>query len=629
MTASKTRVDYPQLQRIADQFRAEGRAHGEMTARLRRGVAVLRAGGWVGVAADAFYAEMDGIVMPSLNRLVEALERAGVDTRAISAAYQAAERDAAAVLRIGDTAVRPASAAEAPAPLVDAASAPGSTGAATLPAPERAVGGSMLPAALADQIAALQDDWNKLPGWLQVMVVIVAVAQPHLIPALLEVVKGWSKLPDWVKEIIEGVFAGDFDPTPSIIGTIAQVIVGFIPVVGQIADIRDIIAGIIDVVKEAWTEGKVPWLAIAFLAISIIAIIPGADALKAFKVLKPLLKAMGEKPLRALLEHLMRNPQDIGRIGKAVWNLASNPQLVEILAKHGDKAGDLLTRGTPELIEALAKNPRLADEILSDPKKVAFVVERGPNGVDILEKYDPKHAADVPGGGLFDQDGTIVTKADGSQTHQHTVERHVGKSDADLVTRSANVNQSKGSSTYTDLTTAERAVSEVMRANPDAVDAVKALGQGETLTVPARVSGESSGRHVAQGASTATETNHATVVLIRDASAPDGYRVLTSFPVTPEQYVKHFDEVAVKSQQRADSLMNDANDRLANAIRQDENAARITDPVRRAQVQRLADQSLDEAIALEKQAVAAQRIADADAARRNAAIADVNSSKGP
>jgi hypothetical protein len=429
------------------------------------------------------------------------------------------------------------------------------------------------------------------------------------------------------------------------------VIVGLIPYVGQVADVRDIIAGIIEVVQEDWTEGKVPWLSIAFLVIAVIAIIPGADAVKVLKVVKPLLKAMGEKPLRELLDYMMRNPKDVARIGKIVWALGNNPQLVEVLAKHGDKAGELLTRGSPELIEvlakhsnkvdellthgspelieALAKNPQLADEILSDPKKIAFVINRGATGVDILEKYDPKYARDVPGGGLFAQDGTIINKGDGGTTSQHTVERHVGKTDVELTNRSANADQKNGSSTFADLTTAERAVAEVMRANPESVNAVKALSQGETIEVPARISGGPSGRHVAQGASTATETHHAKVVLIRDESAPDGYRVLTAFPIPSDQYVKHFDDIAVASQRRADALIKDANERLAHAKKQEKNAARITDPVKRAQVKALADQALSEAVAIEKRAVAARRIADADTARRNAAIADVNSSPGP
>jgi WXG100 family type VII secretion target len=628
MTASKTRVDYPQLQRIADQFRAEGRAHGEMTAQLRRGVAVLRAGGWVGVAADAFYAEMDGIVMPSLNRLVEAFERAGVDTRAISAAYQAAEHDAAAVLRIGDTAVRPASAAEVPAPLVGAGSAPGSTGAATPPAPERAVGGFMLPAALADQIAALQDDWNKLPGWLQVMIVVVAVAQPNQTPALLEVVKRWSTLPDWAKEIIEGVFAGDFDPTPSIIGTIAQVIVGFIPVVGQIADIRDIIAGIIDVVKEAWTEGKVPWLAIVFLAISIIAIVPGADVLKAFKVLKPLLKAMGEKPLRALLEHLMRNPQDIGRIGKVVWTLASNPQLVEVLAKHGDKASDLLTRGTPELVEALAKNPQLADEIVASPKALEYVLERGPDGVEHLKNYDKALGQQMPGGqSLLDQDGITVTKSDGTTTDLHTVDRHVGKSEDWLRERIRRDGLDDGASTFSDLGAAERTVLEAVRTDAAAVQRVVS-GASDTTKIFVKMP-DKIGTHIADPNATATATEYARVVLVKDPTSPNGYRVLTAFPVTAQQHIDSLTHVAKTADEQAVSLDNTAKRLEKNAADMATNASKIRDPVKRAEIQQGAAERQKAADEARAQADAARKSADAAIDRRDQAIREVNSPPPP
>ncbi len=59
----------------------------------------LQGGDWVGPGATAFYAEMNGDVLPSLNRLASALGEASRVTQRISAGFRQAEAEAAAVLR--------------------------------------------------------------------------------------------------------------------------------------------------------------------------------------------------------------------------------------------------------------------------------------------------------------------------------------------------------------------------------------------------------------------------------------------------------------------------------------------------------------------------------------------------
>src|SRR5258707_14231838 len=59
----------------------------------------LQAGDWVGQGAAAFYAEMNDQVLPTCRRLQAALKASADVTQKISQAMQAAEGDAAKVLR--------------------------------------------------------------------------------------------------------------------------------------------------------------------------------------------------------------------------------------------------------------------------------------------------------------------------------------------------------------------------------------------------------------------------------------------------------------------------------------------------------------------------------------------------
>jgi RHS repeat-associated protein len=79
------------------------------------------------------------------------------------------------------------------------------------------------------------------------------------------------------KEVLEEVFEGDFyDGEPTLLGTVANVIIGFIPYAGQVADARDITAASNEVRKTPTSGGS--W---AMLAISGVAMVPGiGDAAK-------------------------------------------------------------------------------------------------------------------------------------------------------------------------------------------------------------------------------------------------------------------------------------------------------------------------------------------------------------
>lgn len=99
MPGDKVRADYDELAKIASLWLRESEGSGQMVAALRREMAVLEKGDWVGPGATAFFAEMNTSVLPAVQRLTSALSEAGQVSRRISDLVRTAEGDAARVLR--------------------------------------------------------------------------------------------------------------------------------------------------------------------------------------------------------------------------------------------------------------------------------------------------------------------------------------------------------------------------------------------------------------------------------------------------------------------------------------------------------------------------------------------------
>ena len=128
MPANLFRGDYDQLAQIAQRFAREHDAAQRMLTEVQRQTSVLQSGDWVGQGAQTFYAEMNSAVLPSLKRLVQALQSAQRITAQISREIKLAEDEAAAILKYdgSDKAIPSASDPASPAP----ASAPESANAA-------------------------------------------------------------------------------------------------------------------------------------------------------------------------------------------------------------------------------------------------------------------------------------------------------------------------------------------------------------------------------------------------------------------------------------------------------------------------------------------------------------------
>ncbi len=95
MPHDRVRTNHDELAQIARLFAQESDATARSLTELRRQKDTLQGGDWLGQAANRFYEEMDGSVLPALLRLQRALAQAGQVTARIGARLRQCEADAA------------------------------------------------------------------------------------------------------------------------------------------------------------------------------------------------------------------------------------------------------------------------------------------------------------------------------------------------------------------------------------------------------------------------------------------------------------------------------------------------------------------------------------------------------
>ena len=100
MASSVVRADYDALRSMSQSFGRGAEEARQSLQRVRSQVAVLQGGDWKGTGATAFYQEMDSSVVPTLTRLVKALEQAQQVTLQISQIMKGAEDEAARCLTV-------------------------------------------------------------------------------------------------------------------------------------------------------------------------------------------------------------------------------------------------------------------------------------------------------------------------------------------------------------------------------------------------------------------------------------------------------------------------------------------------------------------------------------------------
>ena len=81
MPSNKIQCNYEDVDKVCNQFIRESDETEGTIRILKQGVEELRGGGWIGVGATAFYAEVDDHVFPNLDKLVKALQSAESQVR--------------------------------------------------------------------------------------------------------------------------------------------------------------------------------------------------------------------------------------------------------------------------------------------------------------------------------------------------------------------------------------------------------------------------------------------------------------------------------------------------------------------------------------------------------------------
>ena len=133
MSANIIQARYDVLATVANRFGGQAQANKELVERVRQAMRPLEGGGWQGRGSTAFFSEMNGEVLPAMQRLAAALDQARSATHEISRVVQQAEEEAARPFRSDGAAALAVGVAAAGGMGSDAASPLGETGAAPRP----------------------------------------------------------------------------------------------------------------------------------------------------------------------------------------------------------------------------------------------------------------------------------------------------------------------------------------------------------------------------------------------------------------------------------------------------------------------------------------------------------------
>ncbi|MED5618017.1 hypothetical protein [Ideonella sp. BN130291] len=165
-----------------------------------------------------------------------------------------------------------------------------------------------------------------------------------------------------------GVLQGDFNEDPSLSQTIVGGIITAIPVVDQVADVRDVIANLHQLSKDSSDKWK--WVA---LAITLVGLIPVLGSLLkgVFKVLQKFLKQGGKHGDEAL-EVILAIVRGAGKGDPVKW-LKSLPidQYSKTALKHFDEITQKIVLGISDV-----RHMWLARQVLGDNLKRLELVER-------------------------------------------------------------------------------------------------------------------------------------------------------------------------------------------------------------------------------------------------------------
>lgn len=94
MPAGKIQADYPELDKASQTFSKEADQTKQLFQQMRQQVDALASAGWIGVGGQKFNNEMEEIVFPAMDRMMNALNDAASATKRIADAFRKAEDEA-------------------------------------------------------------------------------------------------------------------------------------------------------------------------------------------------------------------------------------------------------------------------------------------------------------------------------------------------------------------------------------------------------------------------------------------------------------------------------------------------------------------------------------------------------
>lgn len=92
--SDQIQADYDKLGQVASRFDRQAQSTREMTRKVRAAMQKLEQGGWMGRGADAFFSEMNSVVLPALARMEQALQTGSQVSKEISQKMRTAEDEA-------------------------------------------------------------------------------------------------------------------------------------------------------------------------------------------------------------------------------------------------------------------------------------------------------------------------------------------------------------------------------------------------------------------------------------------------------------------------------------------------------------------------------------------------------
>lgn len=208
-------------------------------------------------------------------------------------------------------------------------------------------------------------------------------------------------------------------------------------------------------------------------------------------------------------------------------DLAADDKLVDFLGQTDDAIA--MAKSDPTFAETLdpllgriqGALAELPTGNLSRAERDAVNATQGKLDAYLGNVEPPTESGEVPGGGLEAHE----------KAGSHLIERHVGKSEQDLLDRLNRENIS-ASSSFRDLPAAEHFIAATIAENQSQVDAWLAGQGGKRLVLDERFDA-STGISVKRGDTQAQDVFSVKLVLERSDALGIGYRIVTGYPTAP------------------------------------------------------------------------------------------------